>query len=816
MKRIISILFMLICVSMFFSLTAQNQISGTVKDRAGGSPVPYATAALLRPDSSIITGALTGNEGQFVIENVPAGNYLLQVSFIGYEKVTQPVSVSGPTNVGEILLSESANRLQEVTVVGQKPLIMRKVDRLVLNVENSIAATGGDATDVLKVTPGVRVAEDNISIVGKGGLLVLVDGKVINLSGTDLTNYLKSIPSDNIQSIEVITTPPAKYEAQGNSGIINIILKKAKNDSWSLQLTASATKGYDWRNSESATFMMQKGKWSVLAGISGAPYNTFLYTNDIRYQYPAEYWENKIYNSMKNKWLSGNFNIGYKVTDNLQIGINYNGGGGNGTTTAPVERNYTKIYENSTMQTLNKMYTMDGMTDNSNYNHSLNFNAVQKLDTLGKKISLDVDYFITASDKENPFYQNNFYYNPQSDEQKYFTQNNSNLKITNFSTRLDFEMPYQWATLNYGGKISFTKNNSNTFGDFWQTVNNQDNLYLTQNNNFIYKENNQALYVSAQKDFDKKWSAKAGLRFEATQTEGISTPEGGTAQTNKTHYAKLFPTAYLSYKLNDNNTLSASYSRRINRPGYWQLDPAKWYQTLNDIVYGNPFLQPAFINSVSLNHQFKSILTSEISYYTGSGDNMQIIRHENGSVYFQWDNWANNSGFSISETFNLPVTKWWTTSSGVSSHFDQTKIYKNFVDEGLYKPEYKNWGGIYYYSNNSFNLNKSKTLTLQTNLWGSTKAEYAGLYLSPVWALNLGLKYAMLNNKLQISLYANDIFYTSDRIMKSVVSGIDQSFHQTYDSQYLRLTISFKFGSDKVNVRSREGSNTEEKRRAGN
>ena len=798
------------------SLTAGAQtftISGNVTNQTA-TPVEFADV-LLYANTTLVQNTMTDEQGKFTI-SAPAGSYNLLIWQLGDTLFSQTLVLDKNIDLGTIKSKQQEKQLQEVTVVGRTPLVVRKVDRLVFNVENSIAATGGDATDALKVTPNVRVTEDNVSIVGKGGLLVLVDDKEIHLSGSDLINYLKSIPSDNIKSIEVITTPPAKYEAQGNSGILNIILKKAKNDSWSLQLRTSATKAYDWRFSEGATFMLQKNKWYVMAGVSGQPYNTSLYTNDIRYQYPTEYWKSAIFNFNKSKGLGGNLNVGYKVTDNLQVGIYYNGSGGNGTTSTPVDRNYTKIFENSTMQTLNKMYTMDGMTDFSNYNHSLNFNAVQKLDTLGKKISLDVDYFITANDKKNPFYQNNFYYNPQSDEQKYFTQNNSNLKITNYSTRLDFEMPYKWATLNYGGKISFTKNNSNTFGDFYQIIDNQNIEYLTQNNNFLYKENNQALYISAQKDFDKKWSAKAGLRFEATQTEGSSTPKGSEPQTNKTHYEKLFPTAYLSYKLNDNNTFSTSYSRRIERPGYWALDPSRWYQTLNDIVYGNPFIQPSFINSVSLSHQFKSILTSEISYYVSNGDITQIIRHKNDTIYFQHDNWANSKGFSISETLNLPITKWLTTASGVSTSFSQTNVYKNLVDEGLYKPKYNNWEGIYFYSNNSFNLNKAKTLTLQANIWGMTRAEYGEGYMDPVWNLDMGLRYALLNNKLQLSLYASDIFYTSDRTFHSTLSGIKQSFHQTYDSQYLRLTVSYKFGSDKINIQNREGSNTEEKRRAGN
>ena len=805
------IILIAIC-ALLSAIVSAETISVNVKDSKTKQAIEYATVELLNEKDSVITGGITDSTGYINLQGM-VNNCKIRIQFLGYKTYEAAVTSK---DLGIVYLEEDAKELAGVTVTGKTPLVVRKVDRLVFNVENSIAATGGDATDALKVTPNVRITEDNVSIVGKGGLLVLVDDREIHLSGSDLINYLKSIPSDNIKSIEVITTPPAKYEAQGNSGILNIILKKAKNDSWSLQLRTSATKAYDWTFSEGATFMLQKNKWSVMAGISGQPYSTFLYTNDIRYRYPAEYWKSAIFNFNKNKGLGGNLNVGYKVTDNLKVGIYYNGRGGNGTTATPVDRNYTKIFENSAMQTLNKMYTMDGMTDFSNYNHSLNFNAVQKLDTLGKKISLDVDYFITANDKQNPFYQNNFYYNPQQPEKQYFTQNNSNLKITNISSRLDFEMPYQWATLNYGGKISFTKNNSNTFGDFYQIINNQNIEYLTQNNNFLYKENNQALYVSAQKDFDKRWSAKAGLRFEATQTEGSSTPKGNKPQTNKTHYEKLFPTAYLSYKLNDNNTFSTSYSRRIERPGYWALDPARWYQTLNDIVYGNPFIQPSFINSVSLSHQFKSILTSEISYYVSNGDITQIIRHKNDTIYFQHDNWANSKGFSISETLNLQITKWWTTASGVSTSFSRTNVYKSLVDEGLYNPKYNNWEGIYFYSNNSFNLNKAKTLTLQTNIWGMTRAEYGEGYMDPVWNLDMGLKYAFLNNKLQLSLYASDIFYSGDRTFHSLLSGIKQSFHQTYDSQYLRLTVSYKFGNDKISVQSREGSNTEEKRRAGN
>ena len=799
-----------------FSLTVSAQnftISGKVINQ-NDVPIDFSDV-LLYTDTTLIQNTMTDVQGEFTI-SAPKGNYNLLIRQLGDTLFAQSFVLDKNIDLGTIKSMQQAKQLQDVLVVGKTPLIVRKVDRLIFNVENSIAATGGDATDALKVTPNVRVTENNVSIVGKGRLLVLINDREIRLSGSDLINYLKSIPSDNIKSIEVITTPPAQYEAQGNSGILNIILKKAKNDSWSLQLRTSAKEAYKWSFTESTTFMLQKNKWSILAGVQYNPYNTYLYTNDTRYQYPVEYWKTEYFEFSKNKGLWGNASVGYKITDNLQIGINYNGGGGSKTTDMPVEKNFTKIYSNSTMQNLNKLYIMDGTTKKSNYNHSLNFNAVQKLDTLGKKISLDLDYFITGNDEENPFYQNNSFYNPQLPSEYYFTQNNSNLKNTNMSARLDFEMPYKWAILNYGGKISFTKNNSNTFGSFYQTVNNQDSLYLSQDNIFIYKENNQALYISAQKDFGK-WSAKAGLRFEATQTEGISTANGVVTSPNKTHYAKLFPTAYLSYKLNENNTLSASYARRIDRPSYWMLDPARGYMNLNSIFEGNPFLQPTFINSILLNHQFKSILTSEISYSVNSDDNNQIIRHKNDIVYFNYENYANSKNFSISETFNLQIVKWWTTASGASTSFGQTNIFKNLVDEGVFKPKYNNWAGINFYSNNTFNLNKIKTLTAQVNFSANTKSEWGDVWqLNPWWKLDIGLKYALLDNKLQFSFYANDIFFTSDFVLGNTTSGIKNSFHPIEDNQYVRFTVSYKFGNDKISVQSHEGSNTEEKRRAGN
>jgi len=431
---------------------------------------------------------------------------------------------------------------------------------------------------------------------------------------------------------------------------------------------------------------------------------------------------------------------------------------------------------------------------------------------MGKKISLDVDYFINRNNQENPFYTNNYYYYPAAPTDYFYTTNNSNLKITNFPTRLDFEMPYKWATLNYGGKISFTQNHSYTDGSFYQTVNSADSLYLLQTDNFIYKENNEALYLSAEKNFGKKWTAKAGLRMEATQTNGISQPNAQPEETNKFNYTKLFPTAYLSYKLNDKNTFTLDYSRRIQRPGYWELDPAKWYQSLNQVVYGNPFLQPSFSQNISFSHTYKSLLTSQIWYSYTQNDWTQLVTYDSaGNVNFIRENYANDHSFVITESLNWQIFPWWNTSSGANTWYTKTYVFLS-----MYKylaPTYSGWGGLNFYTNNSFNLNKSKTFTGELDFWYNTPGQESNAHVSATASLNAGLKYQLLNNKLQLALFANNILRTDQQTIRSVTQGVKQSFSQYYNTQYLRFTVTYRLGNSKISVNKHEGSNSEEKGR---
>ncbi|GHV43254.1 TonB-dependent receptor [Bacteroidia bacterium] len=798
MKEIKLILF--VCLSAFAFTSNAQTYSGNVNDNAG-NPVEFANVILLQTtDSAFVAGNVTDSSGIFTLK-APENQYIIKISAIGYKTFLQEVNQK---KMGTIVLQNDTATLQEVSVTAQKKLIERKVDRLIFNVENSIAATGGDAIDALKVTPNLRVQNEQISIIGKSGVSLMVNDRILQISGEDLTNYLKSIPADNIQRIEVITTPPAKYDAEGNSGIVNIILKKAKNESWNLTLRSAFSQASYFRIFPAANFMLQTGKLSLNAGVA-TQFGKNLYQSTITYTYPTEFWHQKRDRISHPKFpISPNIAVNFQFSDKLSAGIQYNG---SVTSWNHTITNDSYIYNNAQKEVLNKIYANEGNDTGDACNHSVNFNIIQKLDTLGKKISFDADYFLSNTDKQNPFNTINSFCNPLAAQQNYFTENNSLNNIQNFSTRIDFEMPYKWATLNYGGKLSFTQTKNVVDGKFYQ----EGNLYLAQNNDFTYKENNEALYFSIEKKFGKKWMAKAGLRFEATQTKGISKPLGQAQQTNDKNYEKLFPTAYLSYQHNENHTFSIDYSRRIQRPDYWYLNPARWYDNLNSYSSGNPFIQPAFVQNFDFSHTFKNLLTTQISYYYAADIyNNQLRRFENDNIIFFFDNYGTGQGFSFSENLNCNITKWWENSTSFDIWFPKQTLYSDFQD---FMTD-ESYFGAYFSTNNTFVLNKAKTLSVELYFDYEFSQKSKNFSLKSSYDLSIGAKYQLFDKKLQLALLFSDIFRADLHSFNMTTQNVYQTYSQYFDTRFVRLTVTCKLGNSKISFQKRAGSNSEEKNRA--
>ncbi|MFK7049708.1 hypothetical protein FLACOL_02622 [Flavobacterium columnare] len=784
-------------VLMPFVIQAQFSITGKVVGE-NNLPIPTVEVSLLTTTNTIVVSQLTDEQGNFKL-TANQGNYVLQVKQLATILIEKNINVTQTLNLGT-LQPEDAKKLEEVTIVAKKKLIERKVDRLVFNVENSISATGGDALDALKVTPGIRVQNDAISMIGKSGMAVMVDDKIIQLSGDDLTNYLKSIASDNIKNIEVITTPPAKYSAEGNSGLINIKLKKAKKDSWNVSLRTTLIQATYLYGSSGANFSYQKGKFGLLIDM-GLNKKKDVYTNHQTFLYPNNnYLDSELYNLNHRKTFAPSITLNYQFNNNLSMGIQYSGRASD----QMVDENYnTTAYANN-KSILEKKWITNGESFRTYSDLDFNYNTQYKIDSTGnKKINFDIDYLHYNNTRSNPFYSNNLDYKLTTNE-KLYTYNSNDGLVKSISLRLDVEVPLHFIEFNFGGKYSKTNTYNYIQGDFYQFINSYYTPYLNQKNTFDYQEINSALYFSAAKKLGTKWETKIGLRYEKTSIIGFASEIN---QTNSNQYGKFFPSAFISYKWNENHNFVVDFSRRISRPAFWELNPAKWYQNLNSVVYGNPFLQPEFFYNYSLKHQYKDNVTSEISFSKGENEYGQITTHNGDLIETKRLNYYQSSTINLTESLNFNFGEKWSSTNTLSFWYSERTTTTEFL-----QPKYTGLGA-FVETDNTYTIDNKKKWIAQFDFWYSFPNKTGEYLITSCSRLDLSIKHLMFNKKLTGTLSFQNIFKSDNAKLKNTVQGVDQSFWQYYDTQLIKLSLSYKIGG-KTTIEKHKGGNDDEKGRS--
>lgn len=698
-------------------------------------------------------------------------------------------------SVGKLIEKE----IQEVEIKARKKLVERKIDRLVFNVQNSTSATGGDAMDALRVTPGVKVINDKISIIGKSGVSVLIDDKIMHLAGDDLANFLKTIPSDQIKSIEVITTPPAKYDAQGNGGLINIVLKKTKKNSWNATIRSSYKQATYATGNLGADFSFQKDKITLFSSINTGDGTRKNIDNSSIY-YPEERWENKSPRKIENKFLSTRLGLDYDLTNKLSMGFQYLGS----FSEMNINENNTASYIYDSRDYL-KSYIISKAKSNEKPNlNQFNFHTIYKLDSLGKKISFDADYF-SLKDKNTRNYNGNSW-DKNDIPQSYFAAiNNNNQDITNYSGKIDAELPLEWAKLSFGGKISQSRTHNNVV--FYDNSSGTPIIDEKQTNEFDFTENTQALYFSANKKLGEKWEANVGLRAENTQTKGYSR---NLDQENKNTYFQLFPTAYLAYTPNDNHSFNMTYSRRINRPNYNQLNPFRIYDNPYSYVEGNPFLKPSYTSNFEFIYTFDN-LESKIYYsYEKNGfEQLGILDNDTKITRYFVLNFLKTYNIGLTENISFNPVKFWTTTNSFDINYT-----KSTSDTPITVGSLNGWN-TYLSTDNEFSLNSKKTLSFNVGYWISLPGVNGVDKVGTNQSLYAGLKFLMLDKNLQISIIANDILKTQKPVYTSYSNGIKTMYRNYYDTQFFTLSLSYKFGNQKLKVSKHNFGNQEEKNRTG-
>lgn len=689
---------------------------------------------------------------------------------------------------GQVKDTANVNKIEAVAVNGKKALVERKIDRLVYNVQNSMLSQGSSGTEVLAATPLLKVDENKglLAIAGKNGVSVMVNDRMLNLSGTELINYLRNLRSENILKIEVITTPPAKYEAQGNSGIINIVLKKNQNLGWSGYLTTnynqktyagfSSVAGINYQNEKLKTSVKVQGYDADKRSVENYKIigqNSSVSRDDRRDM---------------NDGLGLNASFDYSVSKNANLGLVYDISKGHSNMNINSEQSYFT----------NNIKTLQTATDSKHRStftsQMLNLYFDQKFGE--HKLSLGANYYGNLPDNNVNFTTRNL-----ADNSAQIVRNLSSVDYKIYSGQADLTLNLKKIQMETGAKYSQFSNNSDI--SYFNLTNGNYIIDPSRSNLFDYNEKNYAAYVSFSKDFSEKWSAKAGVRYEYTQTSGYSPTTQSASENN---YGKFFPTAYLSYKASENNQFSINYSRRINRPYFRALDPFRWYSNPNTYYAGNPSLQPSFNHNIEFNYIFKNKFSANLYYQRTSNNFDQISFLDGKDITSTFYNYYNQDNYGLNLNYTDTFFKIWESNISTSFSYNETQITQfNAVP--------KNGQSFYFSSNNTFQLNKAKTFFLFLNYWQNLPSRDGYTSVRNRGSFDAGIKMSLVEKALQINLSVSDIFKQSGYKGDMYFSDNTQSFNNYWDARRMTLSITYTFGNQKIKSNNR-AINFEEKNRA--
>ncbi|WP_276480626.1 TonB-dependent receptor [Paraflavitalea pollutisoli] len=805
---------LLTLLSMFcVALTQAQNITGIVKDDQGKSLSGASVALKKVKDSSTVKLGVTNSSGQYSFAGINAGQYFVNVSFVGYEPRNSAAiefSGSGDVQAPEFSLPKISGNLKEVTVAYRKPVIEVRADKMILNVENSVNAVGQDALELLRKSPGVLVDKDDaLSLSGKNGVQVYIDGRPTPLSGKDLSEYLKTIQSSTIEAIEIITNPSAKYDAAGNAGIINIKLKKNK----SYGTNGSVTGGY-------AIGELPKYNGGISLNNRNKVLNIYGNYNYNKSDNVMNMW---LYRSIGDTLFDGatrmntenethTFKVGADLslskrsTLGVMVNGNYNTNAFNNYSRTPI----IYIPTNTIDRILVANNTNDGKRNNTNYN--VNYRYV---DSIGRELSMDADYgsFKNKSDQLQP----NTYY--ERDEKTIITQRIYNMvaptDISIYTFKTDYEQPFKKGKLGVGGKFSYveTKNDFSTFN----VLNAGKELDRDRSNDFDYTENVNALYVNYNRAF-KGFMIQAGLRAENTNAKGHSTgfkradqnsPYEAYDSTFDRNYTDLFPSAAVTFNKNPMSQWTLTYSRRIDRPAYQSLNPFEF--RLDEYTYqkGNTELTPQYTNSFGVTHVFKYRLTTTLNYSHVKDMFSQIIDVTEGSKGFQiTKNLAKQDVVSLNVSYPFQW-KWYMIFANVNTYYSKFQ-----ADNG---PDRKIDLDVF-----SFNVYAQQTFRFGKGWTG----ELSGFYTAPsIWqgtfkangmgSIDAGLSKNVLKDKGTVKVAVSDVFRT---LKFKAVSEYARQYTRAngyWESRQFKINFTYRFGSNQVKAaRQRKTGLEDENKRA--
>lgn len=801
-----------IYVSTYVSIVkAQEKQSYNLKGTfvAAQTKVDGLSIHLLNAESKALVKLEIANaDGSFAFEKIPQGSYLLVTQSMGFEKYQSAIiALNQNVDLGRIELKATTTNLKEVVVSTSKPFIQQQYDKTVLNVSSSISAVGSNALEVLAKAPGITLDQnDNIAMRGKQGVLVMIDGKFVPMSGQDLANMLKSMSSAQIEKIDLITNPSAKYDAAGNAGIIDIRLKKGNNSGTNGNATLSYGQGKYAKFNPAVNFNHRTKSVNVFGSYNYGFNQNFNGLDIFRNFYSANdqlTGSNNYNNYFKFKFNNHNARIGsdFYVNKNIVIGFAANGIYSRGDVNSDSR---AKSFDGSS-QPSGSFNTVAVNTPKRN-NNSINLNYRHTLDTAGKELSADFDYASFNSNEIQNYTTSYFSPNGSQAKASYLLKGDLGGQLDIKSFKVDYQQQIKSikTKVEMGVKSSWVKTDNDI--KFFDLSSGTSVLETGKSNHFIYNENINAAYLNASRSWTK-FSLQLGLRLENTNADGIQLTDNTTFDRN---YTQLFPSGYIGYKFTENSDLGLSLSRRINRPSYRQLNPFKNF--LDPLTYstGNPYLKPELTNSFELTHTYRQKYMTKIGYSRTTDNILSVLSPDNvdaNSVIQTNRNLAVFDYYSLSFSFPVRIGKWLNSTNNALAYYGHYK--GNLVNTDL------NVSRVSYNFTSSNNIRIGATTSAEAIFNYQSRSYYGFLDIRGNWGLALGLQQQLLDKKASLKLSVSDIFYATKTDAFTKLTGYSEQFYQTRDTRVGTLSFTYRFGGSQVSSSRRVGAADEEKRRAG-
>lgn len=787
------LLLVTVCSAFCCTLSAQTStasISGKLAD-ASQKPLEGATVMLVKStDSSIVKTILSAENGLFVFEKINDGSYRLLFSLTGFVKQASGdviIKNQQPVNAGTFSLVQATSELQGVTVTSQKPLVERKIDRTVVNVDAMISSAGSTALDVLEKSPGVTVDQNGvISLKGKSGVVIFIDDKPTYLSGSDLESYLRSLPSSTIDQIELMTNPPAKYDAAGGAGVINIRTKRTKIKGFNGSLNASYIQGRYAKTNNSLNFNYRNNKLNLFGTLTYNKQNNFSNLDINRYfrnpdgTRKSDFLQHTYIRQLFDAY-SAKVGADYYATDKTTLGIVLTGVTRDG---ARNNDNQSRIINPASV--LDSTIVAANTQDNSFKNGGVNLNYRHQYTKGGPEITADLDYINYKTGNEQIF--NNYTLLPAGTKTNVDRLDGSlPARINIYSGKIDFSQPLsQGWKMEAGVKTSHTE--TDNIANYFYTANNVTSPDYDKTNHFIYKETIHAAYFNASKEA-KRWSVQLGLRGEHTVSDGRQLGNAAKPDSSfKRTYTSIFPTAYINYKLDSagSHVVTLDYGKRIQRPYYQDLNP--FISPLDKFTYyvGNPFLQPTYTHNIQLSYAFKSLFTLTASYSKSDNTINETIEILNGTYFSRPGNIGKSITKSLSLDGNLVLAKWLTFHlySEVTNIHSTSNFYTGLLDtKGTFVFVQPSW---------QFKFNKGWTAQIDGNYQSDVTS--AQFLLLERGRLNAGVA-KKLSAASTLRVNVNDLLYSN--INRGVINNLaftNANWRNAYDTRTITIAFAYRFG----------------------